>query len=282
MDIRPPGKRLVRTQSMLFTLMGDYIRYHKDKFPAVVIIKMMKELGYSESSVRSALSRLCQNNWLKNEHEGRKSYYWLTKQSEVLLEQGYRRIFHLQQIGQWDGIWYIVNLSIPEKHRNLRVQLRKELTWNGFGTLAHGCLISPYDSFNEVDSIVNRLQANEYVHFFKANYQGFLSHMELVMRCWELEKINDSYKTFLSQYEKRYHQKKKQLESKSYINVVEYFVERVNLIHGYRRFPFQDPGLPPELLPKEWLGFKVAALLKEYHQFLQGPADKFVDSLFEK
>ena len=100
MDIRPPGKRLVRTQSMLFTLMGDYIRYRKDKFPGVVIIKMMKELGYSESSVRSALSRLCQNKWLINEHEGRKSYYWLTRQSEVLLEKGYRKIYGLINSGR--------------------------------------------------------------------------------------------------------------------------------------------------------------------------------------
>jgi phenylacetic acid degradation operon negative regulatory protein len=31
-------------------------------------------------------------------------------------------------------------------------------------------------------------------------------------------------------------------------------VERIRLIHDYRRFPFQDPDLPLELLPTGWLG----------------------------
>ena len=62
----------------------------------------------------------------------------------------------------------------------------------------------------------------------------------------------------------------------------ECFVRRFMLIHEYRKFPYIDPELPPELLPPNWLGGEAAHPFQEYHQVLGDKAIAFFDSVFEK
>ena len=282
MDIRPPGKRLVRTQSMLLTLVGDYIYNRQEQFSVKLITGMMSVLGYSEASVRSALSRLCRSGWLETVRLGRKSCYSLTKKSQILLEQGHNRIFHLQDREEkWLGDWQIITYSIPEEQRNLRERLRKELTWIGFGALSHGCWISPYQKKAELDKTVELLDISDHVHIFNAEFLGYVSSKDLVTRCWDLEEVNASYREFLKVYQLRLENMKEKLRTKGGIDPQECFIERVNLVHEYRRFPFMDPGLPIELLPEDWSGFQAAEFLKYYHDFLADGAIDFVQSLKE-
>jgi len=273
-------RRLVRTQSIIFTLMGDFLRSRGGEFTVGSIIKMLQPLGYTDQAVRSALSRMCGNKWLRNKRVGHKSYYRLTNKSVELLERGYHRIFFTRQRSNgWNGQWQILAYSIPEGKRNLRARLRKELTWLGYGPLSYGCWISPYDSFAEIQKVADSLGISQNIHVFRADFLGLANQKELVSRCWNLRKVNETYNVFYKKFFSEFQnlQQKKIMEKR--LDPVECFVERVLLLHEYRKFPFMDPGLPLELLPDDWIGIKVIDFVNEYREWLAEPANAFVNSV---
>ncbi|MGC4109499.1 MAG: PaaX family transcriptional regulator C-terminal domain-containing protein [Nocardioides sp.] len=48
------------------------------------------------------------------------------------------------------------------------------------------------------------------------------------------------------------------------------------LVHEWRKFLFDDPGLPAELLPSDWPGFAAADLFTGEAARLKPAADRFV------
>ena len=43
-------------------------------------------------------------------------------------------------------------------------------------------------------------------------------------------------------------------------------MQQVRLVHEWRRFPFLDPDLPGELLPRDWSGYRAAELFHHLHE----------------
>lgn len=277
----PRRNNVVRTGSLLFTIYGDYIRHRGGEAWVGTLIKVLKEFGFSEQAVRSALSRMCSQGWLRRRKKGNKSFYSLTAKSVHLLEEGARRIFLFQRrANHWDGSWHLVTYSIPEDKRNIRERLRKELMWMGYGALSYGTWISPHSSRREIEMVANELGVSEYVEMFSARHEGFSSQRQLVTRCWDIEAINERYRQFIQNYEPEYREFLHLQEAGRTVPPSECFVRRVTLIDEYRKFPFFDPELPQELLPAGWLGGKAAELFENYHEALANGANSFFDSVF--
>jgi phenylacetic acid degradation operon negative regulatory protein len=55
------------------------------------------------------------------------------------------------------------------------------------------------------------------------------------------------------------------------------FAVRSRLVHEWRKFLFQDPGLPPELLPQGWPGILAARYFDDAAARLLPAAARFVD-----
>ena len=66
------------TQSMIFTIYGDYIRNYGNKIWIGSLIQLLKEFGHNEQGVRVAVSRMMKQGWIQSEKKGNKSYYFLT------------------------------------------------------------------------------------------------------------------------------------------------------------------------------------------------------------
>ncbi len=60
------------TQSMIFTVFGDYIRHYGSKVWIGSLIQLLKEFGHNEQAVRVAVSRMVKQGWLLSEREVRK------------------------------------------------------------------------------------------------------------------------------------------------------------------------------------------------------------------
>lgn len=270
----------MRPQSMMFTLYGDYIVHRGGEVWVGTLIRIAAQFGFSEQAVRSALSRMSRGGWLKVRRLGNRGYYSLTPKAKRLLEEGARRIF-VRRTGAWDGRWRVLTYSIPERRREVRDELRKQLTWMGFGPLSSGTWISPHALEAEVEALVTRLGVRDLVSLFTATYLGYADDRALARRCWQLEAVNARYAGFLAQYEPRYVAHRARLARGEPVPDSECFVERFRLIHEYRRFFFIDPELPPELLPEGWLGGRAAQLFQMYHELLAEPANAYLDSVFE-
>src|SRR4051794_34485288 len=115
---------------MMFTLFGDYIMKRGGEIWVGSLIQIAAEFGLSQQAVRSALSRMSQKGWLKVRRIGNRSYYGPTARTRRVLEEGERRIF-VRTSGTWDRRWQVLVYSIPERKRDVRAELRKQLAWLG-------------------------------------------------------------------------------------------------------------------------------------------------------
>ena len=273
-------KRLMLPQPALLTLYGDYLLNRGEEVGVGSLITLFGNFGLSEHAVRAAVSRMCRAGLLKVRSKGRKSFYSLTKKGHHLLTIGAQRIF-VRKDTKWDGTWNIVAYSIPERERNTRDTLRRELIWMGFGVLGGSTMVSPYNMTHEVVELAERLGVTDNVQIFQAEQKGFTDARKLVSTCWDLGRIHQKYASFLAEYLPRYEKWLQRLESGVSIESGEYFVERFTLIHEYRRLPFFDPDLPEELLPEDWLRQKAAALFQDYHDLLTEKATTYVNLVLE-
>jgi len=274
---------LTRSQDMIFTLFGDYIRHRGGEIWVGSLIELLGHLGMTPQAVRSSLSRLSRKGWLKSRRVGRSSYYSLTPKSVRLFTAGEQRIFEPPRRNDpWDGRWHLLSYSIPERQRRLRNKLRNELTWLGYGSLNNGLWISPRDRCQDVQRVLDTLGIRERVEIFEARHIGFTAEQDLVQRCWDLKRLNEKYAEFIATYRSRYQADQQLVEQGGTLEPSACFVQRFMLIHEYRQFPFIDPFLPAELLPTNWLSEQATELFQAYHRLLTEPANRFVDAVLER
>ena len=272
---------MIRPQSALLTLYGDYARRPNGEIGIGGLVKLLGNFGLSEQAVRSAVARMCRAKMLKVRRHGKKSYYSLTKEGRNLLTKGGQRIF-LKKNGRWDGIWIIVTYSIPEHRRKARDKLRVGLRWLGYGPLREATWISPYDTTKELENLVEGLRIKKYFQVFQSKHLGFADPKEIVSKCWDLKKTHEKYAGFVAMCRSKLREHRRRLKTGKPLDPNEYFVERFNLIHEYRKLPFFDPDLPNELLPKKWLRSEAVAL---FHQCIDQVSDKakeYFDSVIKE
>jgi phenylacetic acid degradation operon negative regulatory protein len=268
----------MNTRSMIFTIYGDYIRHYGNQIWIGSLIRLLKEFGHNDQAVRAAISRMSKQGWVQAEKKGNKSYYSLTERGVKRMEEAAKRIYKIKP-EKWDGKWRILVYTIPEEKRNLRDELRKELVWSGFGTISNSCWISPNNLEKQVYDLMEKYDIEPYVDFFIAQYDGPHTNERLVEKCWDLDAINQKYEEFISIYSQKYIVDKHKIQ-RGEMSDAECFVERTKLVHEYRKFLFIDPGLPEELLPKEWMGSHAASLFSEYYKELAKPASRFFEEVF--
>ncbi|WP_186670995.1 phenylacetic acid degradation operon negative regulatory protein PaaX [Sporosarcina sp. BP05] len=271
---------MANTQSMIFTIYGDYIRHYGNKVWIGSLIRLLKEFGHNEQSVRVAVSRMMKQGWLQSEKQGNKSYYFLTARGEARIEEAAIRIFKLNPTN-WDGKWRMLMYTIPEEKRQIRDELRKELLWSGFGSFSNGCWISPNNLEKEVDFLIEKYEIQSYVDFFVSDYKGPQKNKMLVEKSWPLQEIEGKYQEFITTYSKKYivHQS---MVNRNEMSDAECFVERTNLVHEYRKFLFTDPGLPKGLLPEVWSGNHATLLFEQYYKLLAQSASRFFEVVFQE
>ncbi len=267
---------MIRPRAAMLTLYGDYVRNKGVEIGIGSLIKLLGNFDLSEQSVRSAVSRMCHAGLLKVRHSGGRSYYSLTDEGQNILTKGTQRIF-VRKNNQWDGTWNIVIYSVPESRRESRDRLRLELNWLGYGSLSQATWISPYDLTKEVEELADRLRIKQYIQTFQAKHKNSTDPKKIVSQCWDLGTINKRYIDFIAKYRPKMEYHLRRLNSGENIEPSDCFVERFNLIHEYRKFPYLDPDLPQELLPENWLRPQAAALFDEYHNSLTEKANEYFD-----
>ena len=155
----------------------------------------------------------------------------------------------------------MLTYGVPETHRERRDRLRKELTVLGWAQLSASTWISPTGDIEEVREAAQAVGLLDNVDLFVGRYYGPGSDRELVGKCWDLGAIAQAYAGFIREYEPRLQRERAQ----GSLSDEAAFVERLWLVHDYRKFAYVDPGLPSTLLPAHWQGTAAAALFREYY-----------------
>lgn len=266
--------RSTRPRAFIVTIYGLYAREAGGWISVSALIQLMERLRIDASSARSAISRLKRRGLLEARKVGASAGYSLSEQARGILDEGDQRIFGRQRAELADG-WLLAVFSVPESQRQQRHVLRSRLSWLGFGTVASGVWIAPRHLRQETREVLERYELSAYVDLFDADYLAFGDVAELAGRWWDLDGLQQLYGEFLDSFDPV----SARWERGDAGGDAEAFDDYVRALTAWRRLPFLDPGLPPELLPRDWNGVRAAALFDELKDRLTEPAHRFAGSV---
>lgn len=248
---------------LILTVYGLYARAHHGWLSVASVVRLLSDLGVDEQAVRSAISRLKRRGVLEAARCDAAAGYRLSSSAREMLAEGDVRIFDRRRATLADG-WIMVVFSIPESQRDKRHTLRSRLTRLGFGTAAPGVWVAPGHLREETARMVSRLGLDSYVDLFHAEHVAFGDLAERVRRWWDLDELQALYEEFLGDAEPV----RDEWVGGARSTDREAFVDYVRVLTAWRRLPYLDPGLPSELLPREWTGTRAAELFTQLRGLL--------------
>jgi phenylacetic acid degradation operon negative regulatory protein len=155
-------------------------------------------------------------------------------------------------------------LRVPEQRRELRHRLTTQLAWAGFGSLGGGLWITPHVSR---EALVQASPPAQLLSF-RAELGAFGDTSRVISEAWDLPGLRETYEQFIADFSRarpRGHEAT--------------FAAQTSLVHAWRRFPFVDPDLPADLLPRDWPRRRAHQLFHERHERWAPDAQAHFDSL---
>lgn len=250
-----------RPSALVVDMFGDFNRTGRREIRLKELVALGEELGVPGPTMRVTLARLRERGWFAVHREGRESVYRLTSAGMGVLEDGGRRIFGSAP-EPWRGEWSMVIYTVPESDRQTRDELRKQLVWHGFGPLAPATWICPQPRLDDIARAAANLPSAR-LTLLTTRTSGPNEDRAMAGRCWDLEALAADYEGFTGKVRASWPR-----YQRAALDVRSALVERIRLVHDYRRLVRQDPQLPVELQSAEWPGEGARQLFRRAHALL--------------
>jgi phenylacetic acid degradation operon negative regulatory protein len=244
---------VARPRSQILYIYGGFVRRLGGWLRLATLLDLMAELGVEPQAVRAAVARMKGGGLLAASRRGGAAGYALTPKAWQILEEGDRRILTAREPASLADGWVLVIFSVPESQRDKRHQLRSQLSWLGFGTIASAAWIAPKRLRPEVESALSRAGLLDYTERFDVSYGGVEASQRLARKCWDLPGLGRMYSRFVARWEPVL---ERWFDSHADAPRQAAFRDYISLVGDWRRLPFLDPGLPTEILPQDWDGEK--------------------------
>ncbi|WP_132877154.1 PaaX family transcriptional regulator [Tamaricihabitans halophyticus] len=259
---------------LIVTVYGLYARESDGWLSVAALVSLLADLEVDEPAVRSSISRLKRRGILVASKRGGAAGYELSAEAREILREGDERIFGGQRAALSDG-WVLATFSVPESDRHKRHVLRSQLTKLGFGNTAPGVWIAPAHLRAATISMLERYELSGYADVFHAEHKAFGALPDKVAQWWDLEQLATLYEEFLQVYVPVQRRWRRRRTPKAQ----EAFADYVRALTDWRRLPYLDPGLPAELLPRDWVGMRATELFFALREDLAEHAHAHVTEL---
>lgn len=156
---------------------------------------------------------------------------------------------------KWDGKWRVLSYEIPEKKRNLRDRLRRQVAGWGLGPWHRSFWLTPHPIIENLRQLVSQKEEEEYIQGFESEHV-FGKRDLLIEKVWQKLALEKKYREIF----KVWHEilSKEGEKSEKFKKVIDYYVEILKI----------DPGLPAELVGSNWIGFEAFNIFKEIRSIL--------------
>lgn len=155
---------------------------------------------------------------------------------------------------EWDGTWRILSYEIPEKKRELRDRLRRQVAAWGLGPWHRSFWLTPHPIIPFLKDLISQ-QEKAYVQAFESKHV-FGDREILIEKVWGTSQLEKKYRKLFM----KWHDLLSKDEDK---------VKKMKLIvNEYVDILKKDPGLPKELVGAKWIGFEAINLFKEIQNIL--------------
>ena len=261
-----------RPQSLVITLLGAYVYPDDRTVWSGGLVTLLGELGFSAGAARVALARLTRRDLLARVREGRLVHYRLTPRARALLDEGDRRIFSLGRDVRAAEMWTILWHAVPKELRLERARLARRLRFLGFGSVQDGVWISPHDRERETAVLLEELGVVRHAGVLLGRPAGRSDFEAFAARAWDMEELMRRYRTFAEAFEPHAAAGRDGLDDR------QAFLVRTRLVHAFRQFPFLDPGLPDDLLPRAAHRARAVGLFHDLYGSLAEAAQRHFDA----
>ena len=147
--------------------------------------------------------------------------------------------------------------EIPEKKRDLRDRLRREMRGWGLGPWHRSFWLTPHPIIPDLKNLVFGKEEEKYIQSFEATH--VFGDMDiLVEKVWGKSALDKRYRDLF----KKWHDVLSTEVSKE---------EKMRqIIYAYIHLLRDDPGLPSSLIGRKWIGFEAFDIFKEVRGILLG------------
>ncbi|MDR7161584.1 PaaX family transcriptional regulator C-terminal domain-containing protein [Arthrobacter sp. BE255] len=243
MDFPRPQKGNA-SQHLLVTMLAEFWRKTDLWLPARVVVRLAEDVGLSRPAVTTALSRLAARGVLENDGGGRASRYRFTAAARDRLVVGHKQITEFGDPSvDWDRHWTAVAFSIPETDRDIREAFRARLKWLGFAPVYGALWFSPRDRVAQVTETAEGYGVDDFMAF-RLEDTALQGRRPAVINSQDLP---ERYAAFAQKNESRLERLRQPGADPR-----EAFRMRIETMDEWRAFPWDDAGMPYELLPADW------------------------------
>jgi len=155
----------------------------------------------------------------------------------------------------WDGKWRVISYEIPEKKREMRDRLRREMQGWGLGPWHRSFWLTPHPVLDHLKDLVSQKEEEQYIQAFQADHT-FGDKEVLIEKVWSKSLLDKRYRELF----KRWHDILSQKEEKT--------DKLKKVVSEYVTILKDDPGLPKELVGEQWIGFEGFNIFKEIRSIL--------------
>lgn len=264
--------------------------------PLGIMAKGCKELygwvspRYRRHNFSRVVARALKTGGIKKVIKKGEVYLRLSSQGKEKL----RRDFPLLsfQKKKWDKKWRLVVYDIKEISRNTRDRLREKLRELGLGMLQQSVWISPHDIAVDFREFLESKNLEKFVFVMEVFHLLAGDEKVLANKVWKLDNLNKAYKKLyesIKDFKEMYMNGHGRGTQRTFIITIDEKMkgERMKDERGkeekgkrqktreiekrareiksqYLQILLEDPFLPRELLPKDWMGEKVREEIKRF------------------
>lgn len=240
------------------------------ELPGLWFTGALAEVGCDEDAVRQTLYRMEKSGELVSRRAGREKFYTPTGYARGEITAGFGKIFDEPE--PWDGRWTFLHARFEKEDRVHRDRLQELLRVEGFAPVAPGFHVHPRPRGERVLEAVEP-EVRDSVVVVRGDRIGSEPQERFIARHWDLPALALRYREAIRELERL------QDRAGRGFGDAEAFRLRFEVVIRFLRVAWDDPDLPPELLPEPWPGERARELAAElYRTFLPG-ALRFGDSV---
>lgn len=204
-------------------------------------------LGIDKETIKRAIWKATHRHLIRRPKKGEK-FWQITKEGKRRLQNV---ISKYDEKRIWDDHLYLVTYDIIEKRRKERDILRQFLKKIGCGMLQTSVWLTPYNPRGVLKEFIEERKLSGAVIVSDIGKDGSVGEEDLddlINRVYKLDQLNERYNEFI------YEVRKGRLD-------------KTQIAFKFLSILSNDPQLPFDLLPYNWLGNKAYKLFKR-HSFL--------------
>ncbi|MBB6482257.1 PaaX family transcriptional regulator C-terminal domain-containing protein [Spirochaeta isovalerica] len=209
------------------------------------LMYLTSPFSMSDTSLRTALSRMAARGIVMAEKRGRKAFYTIVTRGKRI-GANVALSFAEPDWSSWDGRWWGFLYSLPSAEKALRHRLRTKLEAHRFVSFYPGCWIRPFREEEKIKEKLSGFSVSVNGRLVLLTFPDELTAVE-VGGLWQLDSVNDA----LGRGIKLIEQSERSLERTDPAGAFRLKMETGDQVV---KILFGDPLLPPCYLPENWAG----------------------------